>query len=62
MKEKTSLVFTGDIGFDRYFYGKWDDEDLISEEILEFLDKAESDYNKLIDFDAEYSKLCAEKE
>ena len=26
MKEKTSLVFTGDIGFDRYFYGKWDDE------------------------------------
>lgn len=32
------------------------------EEILEFLDKAESDYNKLIDFDAEYSKLCAEKE
>ncbi len=41
MKEKTSLVFTGDIGFDRYFYGKWDDEDLISEEILDFLGSAD---------------------
>ena len=30
MKEKTSLVFTGDIGFDRYMYGKWDDENKIS--------------------------------
>ena len=37
MKEKTSLVFTGDIGFDRYMYGKWDDENLISQEILDFL-------------------------
>ena len=41
MKDKTSLVFTGDIGFDRYFYGKWDDEDLISEEILDFLHSAD---------------------
>ena len=41
MKEKTSLVFTGDIGFDRYFYGKWDDEDLLSEEILDFLHSAD---------------------
>ncbi len=41
MKEKTSLVFTGDIGFDRYFYGKWDDEKLISEEILAFLHSAD---------------------
>ena len=41
MKEKTSLVFTGDIGFDRYFYGKWDDENLISEEILDFLGSAD---------------------
>ena len=41
MKEKTSLVFTGDIGFDRYFYGKWDDEELISEEILDFLHSAD---------------------
>ena len=41
MKEKTSLVFTGDIGFDRYFYGKWDDENLISDEILNFLHNAD---------------------
>ncbi len=41
MKEKTSLVFTGDIGFDRYFYGKWDNEELISEEILDFLHSAD---------------------
>ena len=41
MKEKTSLVFTGDIGFDRYMYGKWDDENLISQEILQFLHSAD---------------------
>ena len=41
MKEKTSLVFTGDIGFDRYMYGKWDDENLISDEILQFLHSAD---------------------
>lgn len=41
MKNKTSLVFTGDIGFDRYMYGKWDDEELISAEILDFLHGAD---------------------
>ena len=41
MKDKTSLVFTGDIGFDRYFYGKWDDEELLSKEILDFLHSAD---------------------
>ena len=41
MKEKTSLVFTGDIGFDRYMYGKWDDEELISSEVLDFLHSAD---------------------
>ncbi len=41
MKNKTSLVFTGDIGFDRYMYGKWDDEELISEEVLSFLHSAD---------------------
>ncbi len=41
MKEKTSLVFTGDIGFDRYMFGKWDDEELLSSEILEFLHSAD---------------------
>ena len=41
MKKTTSLVFTGDIGFDRYMYGKWDDENLISQEILDFLHSAD---------------------
>lgn len=41
MKEKSSLVFTGDIGFDRYMYGKWDDEELISNYILRFLHSAD---------------------
>ena len=41
MKEKTSLVFTGDIGFDRYMYEKWDDENLLSDEILDFLHSAD---------------------
>lgn len=40
MKNKTSLVFTGDIGFDRYMYGKWNDSELISGEILNFLHSA----------------------
>ncbi len=37
MKNKSSIVFTGDIGFDRYMYGKWDDEELISDDVLNFL-------------------------
>jgi poly-gamma-glutamate synthesis protein (capsule biosynthesis protein) len=37
MKENTSLVFTGDIGFDRYMDEKWEDEELISSEVLDFL-------------------------
>lgn len=41
MKDRASLVFTGDIGFDRYMYGKWDDAELISKEILEFLHSAD---------------------
>lgn len=41
MKEKTSLVFTGDVGFDRYMYGKWDDENLLADEILDFLHSAD---------------------
>ncbi len=41
MKDKTSLVFTGDIGFDRYMYGKWDDEELLSAEVLDFLHSAD---------------------
>ena len=41
MKNKTSLVFTGDIGFDRYMYGQWDDEELLSKEVLDFLHSAD---------------------
>ncbi len=37
MKKETSLVFTGDIGFDKYMDGKWDDPDLLSKEVLDFL-------------------------
>lgn len=37
MADKVSLVFTGDIGFDKYMDGKWNDEDLISDEVLDFL-------------------------
>ncbi len=41
MKKESSLVFTGDIGFDRYMYGKWNDPELISSEILDFLHSAD---------------------
>lgn len=41
MKKETSLVFTGDVGFDRYMYGKWDDPNLLSEEVLNFLHSAD---------------------
>ena len=41
MKKETSLVFTGDIGFDRYMYEKWNDDELISQEILDFLHSAD---------------------
>jgi poly-gamma-glutamate capsule biosynthesis protein CapA/YwtB (metallophosphatase superfamily) len=37
MKDQTSLVFTGDIGFDKYMAGKWDDPDLLSKEVLDYL-------------------------
>ena len=40
-KEKTSIVFTGDIGFDKYMAGKWEDENLISEPLLDFLKSGE---------------------
>ena len=37
MKQETSLVFTGDIGFDRYMDHQWEDPALISDEVLSFL-------------------------
>lgn len=37
MTEQTSLVFTGDIGFDKYMNEKWKDENLLDETIKAFL-------------------------
>lgn len=34
---KISVIFTGDIGFDKYMSGKWEDEDLLSQPLLDFL-------------------------
>lgn len=41
MKRETSLVFTGDIGFDKYMYGKWNDSELLSKDVLDFLHSAD---------------------
>ena len=40
-KERTSIVFTGDIGFDRYMDRKWEDENLLSKPVLEFFHSAD---------------------
>ena len=40
-KNKTSIVFTGDIGFDHYMDRKWEDENLLSEAVLEFFRSAD---------------------
>ena len=41
MQNRTSIVFTGDIGFDRYMAKKWEDEHLLSEEVLDFFHSAD---------------------
>ena len=41
MRKETSIVFTGDIGFDRYMAGKWKDEQLLSEAVLDFFHSAD---------------------
>ena len=40
-KEKTSIIFTGDIGFDRYMDRKWEDENLLSRPVLDFFGSAD---------------------
>ena len=40
-QKETSIVFTGDIGFDRYMEKKWEDEHLLSPEILRFFHSAD---------------------
>ncbi len=41
MKKETTLVFTGDIGFDRYMLGQWNDDELLSKDVLDFLHSAD---------------------
>lgn len=38
---QTSIVFTGDIGFDRYMDRKWEDPQLLSPEVLDFFHSAD---------------------
>ncbi len=40
-KNNTSVVFTGDIGFDRYMDKRWEAEDLLSEAVLDFFRSAD---------------------
>ena len=40
-KSRTSIVFTGDIGFDRYMDRKWEDDNLLSGAILDFFHSAD---------------------
>ena len=40
-KKKTSIVFTGDIGFDRYMDHRWGDEHLLSAPVLDFFHSAD---------------------
>lgn len=39
--KKTSVIFTGDIGFDRYMTKKWEDEELFSPEMLDYFKSAD---------------------
>ena len=41
MKKEASIIFTGDIGFDRYMTKKWEDEQLLSTDILDFFNSAD---------------------
>lgn len=41
MKRETSIVFTGDIGFDKYMTNKWEDNNLLSQSILDFFHSAD---------------------
>ncbi len=37
MTKEATLVFTGDIGFDKYMDHKWEDENLLSQKLLDFV-------------------------
>ena len=40
-KDRTSIIFTGDIGFDRYMDRRWEDENLLSKPVLDFFHSAD---------------------
>ena len=40
-KKETSITFTGDIGFDRYMDGRWEDDKLLSGSVLAFLQSSD---------------------
>ena len=40
-KKQTSIVFTGDIGFDRYMDKRWEDDNLLSKPVLDFFHSAD---------------------
>ena len=40
-QEKCSVVFTGDIGFDKYMQGRWTDKNLLSGGVLDFFRSAD---------------------
>ena len=40
-RSECSIVFTGDIGFDRYMARKWEDENLLSPEVIDFFHSAD---------------------
>ncbi len=41
MAGDVTLTFTGDIGFDKYMYGKWDDKDLLAPDVVSFLNDSD---------------------
>ena len=41
MKKRSTLIFTGDIGFDKYMDRKWEEDGFVSDEILKFLHDAD---------------------
>ncbi|MBO4883568.1 MAG: CapA family protein [Lachnospiraceae bacterium] len=41
MSNTTSLIFTGDIGFDKYMEGRWSDRDLLAPSVASFLDSSD---------------------
>lgn len=41
MKAESTILFTGDIGFDKYMHRRWNDEKLVSDEVLAYLRSAD---------------------